>query len=437
MVPRSDNYGQRIAALGKQLSDPDSIDGIPEPCPTKGGAQLVSRRYRRVVEYTPAADAFSVVMTPDIEAPGFITGKSVRIIPAVPGPLQGKPHHKSSETARGGAYHATEYDQQLVGIFKDNVGHVLAKTNTITDGSGVSMEGFAIVHTNGRTMSVTNESDKTATISIHLLDTGSGNWAFWVKATLASHATESWTVAAGASNAVALTNSLPDSRVLVSMAFPSAQMTVGTINHFAPAFDKQALQLGVSSGRVLSMSMKITNTSEKLKRKGAACGGRVPHTFHAWDNISAELSRRPRNRRYHGTADKGLRVGWLPEQVDEWAFDNLHKKIETYRESQYLIGHLSGLDADTSFLLTFTWLVDFTLESQNFPLTTSPAWGDEFEQLVHLLAVADAATCNPLSADVFKNLLRSVQPYIESGEAHYRRHKPLYDYLLRQAARMI
>lgn len=425
------------ATMAQQLSDPDSIDGIPELCPTRGGAQVVSRRYRRVIEYSPANDHFSVIMTPDLEAPGFITGKTTSILPVVPGALQGKPHGMPLAATRGGAYYGTLHDQLLQGIFKTDDDHILAQTSEITDAAAITLYGFDIVSTGYVTLTLVNDGDITATVYAHRLDTGTGNWTYWVAASLPSHGSQTWSVNASAFNALGFMNDKLGVRVTAIMAFSAAQITTSAVDHFAPAFIDQANELGVTAGRVLSMAMKVTNMSEKLKRKGAACCGRVPYNFHAWNNISSELSRRPRNRRYHGTADKGTRVFWIPEQADEWEFDNLHKKLQTYRESQYLISNFTGLDSDTSFLITFTWLVDFTLESQNFPLSTTPAWTDEFEHVVHLLAVADAATCNPLSANVFRNLLLSIKPYVESGVAHYKRHKPIYDYLMKQAAAMV
>lgn len=440
-VSRDENSSAyQLAILAKQASDPHSIEGVPAPFPTKGGALTVSRRYNRVVEFAPPSSNFSVVMSPDLETPGFITGTSIKQLPvAAPGPLSARVHGPADLTARGaGAVIAVgEYDITLTGLFKSAGSSLMLKTHDLVDDVGTTMRGFNLVGAAGsRNLTLQNEAETTVTIRIYYRSTATGLWTYYSGATLSHNQDYPWPFGLDITG-LAFTSSLPENRIRVTIGSSADQVTSAAIDHYAPSFVPQAKDLGVTEGRVVSMAMKITNTSEKLKRGGVACSGRVPYIFNAFGNISTELSKLPANRRYHGTADKGIRSFWIPATLDEWEFDGLAKKLLTYEESNYLIAHFSGLEAGTSFMMSFDWLVEFTLDNQNFPKTLSPAWTDEFDQVIHLLSNADAATCNPVSIGAFKAVLDSIRPYVESGQAHYYRHKAFYDYLMRAATALI
>lgn len=423
--------------IAQQILAPATCPAVV-PVPNLIARQVVPRKYVRVLDYeAPVSGQFSVVMSPDLFLPGFVTNSLATVIPVAPGRLDLAARYVEQLAVAAPGNHGV-----FEGKFSSAADHLLARTAQITDGLGTTREGFNFVTTSNINWSVVNKTGYTVTCDLWFLVTATNQWTLQSSI---SNLSGYQTAGASGTNitAISLGNFTGIEVGNMSKGSLTLQASCGTGQHtsaaeiaFAPAFAKRIDQLKITDGRVISMSMKITNTSSALSRGGNISIGRVPSSFNPYSNISLSMSRLPTNRRYQDAAETGGYAFWLPEQSDEWDFDSIERKKAAYIDSNYLLAHLNGLPAGASFRLTFAWSVEFYTDSEDYTKldcpVISPAWTD----VQRLLMQMDAACCNPESASIFKRFLNSGVRSIQGARDHYYANQETYDQLLALAKRI-
>lgn len=416
--------------IAKQIVSPfGALDIVPSP--NLAARQVICKRFTRVIDFVPELDHFSAYMSPDLYLPGLVTSNEVVLIPAVLGPL--------TFSGTGGTYgtDAVQFagSAKLRGVFASSIEKAAMHVEPITDSAALTYDGFNIttIAGNGSDMGVNvyNKGSQMCRLQLYKRLVG-GIWTLVGSLFVPPAGISYAAFTLGASNAIAFrVTSLGEGLIDADFSFASAQATTGGGLGFAPAFEKQIIENSIQSGRVISMSMKITNTSNALSRGGNISIGRVPavtNAFLAHGDITSSISRLPPNRKYQDLAADGGFAFWMPEEEDEWAFDSLTNKVDTYRNSTFLLAHLEGLVAgSSSFRLSFAWVVEFYSPSQIFTLMETPKWDDNWAEMVRLLVHMDAACCNPASADLVKRLYDNGQQYLQRARAHYNMNKSTYD----------
>jgi hypothetical protein len=407
---------------------PDQIVATPNAC----RRYVVPRRYRRVVDFTvPLSGKFTVAMYPNLFAPGYLSDGAVHTIPAVAGPLNFQGVSLSSDVG-----------SRLNSDGKMYIGDssLLVKATDITDGAAVEKHGYLVTSTGNTYVAIRNVSDAYQNVEIWNRVIASGNWSLANTLRVAPQATASlsystpsdavgFALAAGSSK-------VGDKDIAISIQFTNGIYTSVAGTSFAPAFGKQINDLGITDGRVISMSMKITNTSAAILKAGNISIGRVPSGFNAFGDISINMSKLPPNRVYQDVAETGGYAFWMPEQSDEWDFDSISKKTAAYNDANYLVAHLNALPPDAAFKITFGWVVEFYTDNQNFPKVPTPIDTPYWREVQGMLILMDAACCNPESADMFRRFLSSGMSTLTQVRDHYSRNKETYDMLLALAKRI-
>jgi hypothetical protein len=385
----------------------------------------------------PVSGQFSVVMSPDLFMPGFVTNSLATVIPVAPGRLDLSARYTEQLAVAAPGNHGV-----FEGKFSSAADSLLAKTAQITDGIGTTREGFNFVSTSTLNWLLTNKTSHTVSCDLWFLVTGTNLWTLQASVSILS---QFMTSGASGTNitAVSVGNFTGIEVSNLHKGSFSLELTSGTAQHtsaaeiaFAPAFAKRIDQLKITDGRVISMSMKITNTSSALSRGGNISIGRVPSSFNPYSNISLAMSRLPSNRRYQDAAETGGYAFWLPEQTDEWDFDSIERKKAAYLDANYLLAHVNGLPAGASFRLTFAWSVEFYTESEDYTKLDCPVTSPTWNEVQRLLMQMDAACCNPESASIFKRFLNSGVRSIQGARDHYYANQETYDQLLALAKRI-
>lgn len=434
-LPRADephSISKKYAKLANQIIAPavcqDDISSTPNVCPRL----VVPRRYRRVLDFTvPASGKFSVIMSPNLFMPGYVTGGAASVIPS------GAPA-KLFYSAKSLTESAVSNTVNLYGKFSAAAGQeLLVKSSSITDTAAVSMRGVYVDTTGPTTYNIFN-NDKVYfhTVQIWGIVSATGLWTSLVGDLVLNPGVFRQFTSGTLVDAVSV--KVMDDNVIalddLEFSFQTTgQHTSVAGESFAPAFEQQISGIHVSEGRVISMAMKITNTSQMLQKGGNISIGRVPHDFDPFNSVSLNMSRLPENRRHQDAAEFGGYVFWMPEQDDEWTFDSVRNKVETYQEADYLCAHLESLTPASSFRLTFAWVVEFYTISENFPKVITPNADDDWREVQRLLVQMDAACCNPESAGMFKRFLDSGVQTVKRVQSHYQRNQRLYNDLMKLA----
>lgn len=426
VMQRRPDVPSNYLQVAQQILAPATCSDDIIPTPNSCRRYVVPRRYRRVFDFqAPATGQFTVAMFPNLFSPGYISNGAVHTIPAsVAGPLSFTGNSLSSDA---NARLNTE------GKFYNTTESLLVKATDIADVAALVKHGYLVNSTGTCYYSLFSHEDTYTTIEIWKKITATNTWTLDQTLQIAPRTARGASFSS-AIDAIAFVNLGPekvkDKGFSVDFNMTVAQYTSIAGSSFAPAFASQITDLDISEGRVISMSMKITNTSALIARSGNISIGRVPHNFSAFSDISSKMSVLPRNRAHQDAADHGGYVFWMPEEYDEWEFDSISNKTEAYTDANYLIAHLNGLPLDASFRLTFGWVVEFYTPSQNFPKVPTPIASPYWLQIQSLLVDMDAACCNPESAGMFQRFLNSGISAVKNAQDHYSRNKETYQMLM-------
>jgi len=425
-----------LEKIGQQFLLPGSGSGTDlEVSPASYPQQVCVRHLHKEVDVTSVElpDGFSVVMRPDLLAPGFITSQVALFIPgAGSGPLE----------AQGqliGLSNGSNINEGF-GRFTDNTDtQVLGELVPITDSVGTTYYGFVLTPSGACTLAldVIKRSLSPCIFSVYSKIAG-GPWTLVNPAVgLPQHNVvnlDGALLANANAIAFAVTGQSDEFSAKFSMAFTNAQAVIQAVNGFAPSFDTFIIDNGITVGRVISMSMLAQNTSPDIANGGNINAGRVPYDFHPFgDDTVDELSGLPTNRRYQGRAAMGGYVNWMPSQYDEFEPDFIGEKANALASAEYLYLEVDGWGGGaltSSFKIHFDWIVEFYTPNQIFEKVLTPPRTPDFDMLFHTLLLMPAATCNPSHEDGWTDYLKKAGRLVKKGYEFYDEHAALIDSVL-------
>lgn len=438
------SYGwqaKELATYAKQFMLPIECDGRPVVAPSRYPSQVCSRHLHKVIDVssaTPAyADGFTVCMFPDLYNPGFISNPTLINVPeAAP-----------SLISCSGSISPTSNISQAQGVLKVEDSQGVSSRSPlidIADNTATIRQGISLVPGAASNYNVEfrNQDNFPVGINFHHKING-GAWVT-VLASMSNGQTQNLSgILPLNTNAIAFSFSsqAPHTSVKVTLSLTNSRSATAEATGFSPAFENFIIDNGVTAGRVISMSILVTNTSPDIADGGNINVGRVPHVFNPYLNVSSSLSNLPSNRRYQGPAAKGGYVNWIPSQYDEFEVDTIGVKREILSEAEYLIVKVSGwnppVGSTASARIQFDWIVEFYTQNQLFEKSVCPMMTSEFDLLLHLMLTMDAATCNPGHLDTLKKILKKGVGTFEEGKKLYKQHEVLINGVLKLLGTML
>lgn len=433
-----------LAEFAKQLLLPIDVT-IPRVSPSNYPVQVCSRHIHRVVDVSSAtaayANGFTVIMNPNLYAPGYISAPAAVVAPAVASMVSFNADINNDLKSLVGDVQKTK------GTVIDTLGDTTHITlHSIADSAGLSLVGMDLA-----------PGIHAMRMSVHVKSGGPIHWESWMKtaggawfqaAALSTHMGEyetadlQWTSPANC-DALAFrsTGTTVSGEYKLSIVFVASQVIGNTGQTFSPAFPKFVVDNQVTHARVVSMSILATNTSPEIADGGNVNAGRVPKSFSPNTNVASELAALPRNRRYQGKAKDGAYVTWMPSQFDEFEIDTVTNKHEQLRDAEYLIVEVSGWNppagSTASFRLQFDWIIEFYTPNQLFEKRLTPPSTPTFQALYHSILSMDAATCNPGHLDQLKNLISSGISGFNRGMDFYHENEKVIHGVLSLLATML
>jgi len=404
-------FSERNAQYARQYLLPIEAEGPNglQVTPSNYPHQVCVRHIHKQLDVTSAtlAGGFTLVMNPDLSLPGYISTASAQTVPAA----RGMVGLSLDIIRKNGVTSLSKI------VASDGGVETIFNPVQITDGAAKTLWGINLVAspaTFGLTFARANQADYPTNPAIYYLSAGNVWTAFSSGVCMASEVVSApGTVPIGA---LALGFDLLASpatetygvKVHVDVGMDLAQVTATAPNSLPLAASKTILDLGIDSGRVISMSILATNTSPELANGGNISAARAPRSTAHFGDVPGAISVLPANRRYQGPAKDGAFVTWMPSQVDEFEVDSVSNKKVSYSESEVLIVNVDGWGggAVSSFKIQLDWLLEFRTPNQLFEKVLTPFMDAEFEALFHLLLAMPAATCNPGHLDTLKALLR-------------------------------
>lgn len=417
--------------LATQMLMPSMAGNGLVPSPNSTPSQVSVRKIRKtfVVKSSDAnfGDGFTVAMFPDLFTPGYITSKATVLIPDPPSVVQ---------------IHAYCYWEDAGPSMQSGTVAVKASGNPrsvsslveITDAALVKRLGFNLTPLAATSYTNYMENNKSMPVTIHTMyKVAGGNWTILTTDNI------------GAGETLPIKGNLPaNTDAIAYVPVTSGQNTKGGhINcnlvlqngqysslgsiPLSNAFEPFVIDNGILTGRVISMSLLVRNTSPEIANGGNICAGRVPCRFNPISNVFQEMSVLPENRRYQGPAATGAYASWMPSQFDEFEIDNIENKRETYLQSEYIIIQINGwappVGTVASASIECEWCCEFFTPNQVFEKVLTPPRSEEFEVLFHILLSMPAATCNPEHGKLLKELLRKGGESVKSGLQYYDKNK--------------
>jgi len=370
-------------------------------------------------------------MFPDLFMPGFVSSAAGALVP---------PGGTGPISISGPITFDADVFKSCAFIVSDNAGNTQRiSLAPIADGAGTTYYSMAITASGAVqwTMDITNSSATSkVTPSIRvstLAAAGAGAWSSAYYQPLAENGFIATSISVPAGTCYIGFSSTNGGGKGVKFDFkfasPNNQVLCAPGTSIGPAFARYIVDTGIVYGRVLSMSILATNTSDSNHNGGNINAGRVPNSFDPFSDPVAQLSVLPSNRRYQGPAATGAYVTWIPSQLDEFSIDGLSQKREQLNESEYLYLKVDGWPAGAVFKLQFDWIVEFYTPAQAFEKVYPPPITDEFRLLYYYWALHPAAMCNPVHESDWKTFAKSVVGKLSQARDFYKRHEGTIDAL--------
>lgn len=405
--------------LATQMIMPSMAGNGLVPSPNSTPSQVCVRKIRKTFvvrsSSTNFGNGFTVAMCPDLFMPGFISATADLLIPSPPSVVQ--------ITSRN--------DWTLAGPTMTS-GHVTVKgggsqsicaQRMIADSGAVQRLGYSLtpLAATGYSLEMENHSETAITIHTMYKVTG-GAWTILSTdsiGALGASVKGTLPLNADAIAFVPVTSMVSGGKLKTCLTLTVGQFfSPGSVS-LTNAFETFVIDNNIKTGRVISMSLLVRNTSPVIANGGNICAGRVPHDFHPINEVFQSMSILPENRRYQGPASTGAYVSWMPSQFDEFEIDNINQKRLSYSESEYIIVQIDGwappVDTVASATIECEWCVEFFTPNQVFEKVLTPPRTEEFELLFHVLLSMPAATCNPEHVKLLKDLLRKGGESVKSG----------------------
>lgn len=412
----------RLEQYARQIVVPEMASELLVS-PSFKNATVCARKFTRVVDFGQAAfpGHLNIAMFPDLFRPCYASGSGLQVLPAA-GFGQVEIHSVGTYFNAAGTmdHSGIEHDGMRVVDFEG--GEYAAHYESIADSGGALRSGFnlvanpAVVST---TFIFTRKSSRVADITI--LTKQAGAWVTLVASVqVGVVATTYKTNLPAATTAVAFTASPGSEHVSIDMEIiMSSAQVISSAVVLIPAFAKQVVDQRITQGRVVSMSMLVTNTSSLVANGGSINMGRVPYNFMLNAQSASEMAKLPDNRRYQGPLSAGGYCWWLASKLDETTVDSIAEMRENYRTSEYLACRLEEWPVGASVRVTLHWIVEFYTPSQLFEKIVTPRVSEEYSSLLYSLGRLPAASCNPEHLEKFKEYLSRAGSAIKSGADYY------------------
>lgn len=425
-----------FSKLATQMIMPSMAGNGLVPSPNSTPAQVCVRKIRKTFVVRSSnpnfANGFTVAMFPDLFRPGFVTASVTTLVPSLPGALTVKGSNKwisGGPTMKSGHLSAAGGTEMVVGGMLP-----------IADSGSTVRLGFSLtpLPPTAYNIILTNKSDIPVTVHTMYKING-GAWAILHTDTLGQGSGTSLRQGSLPANTDAVayvpTTDVPHGGHLESsFTLQSGQFTSSANRTLTSAFETFVIDNDIKTGRVISMSLLVRNTSPEIANGGNICAGRVPNDFHPIDEIFQSMSVLPENRRYQGPASTGAYVSWMPSQFDEFEVDNIDQKRASYRQSEYIISQVDGWAPPVGTVASATiecdWIVEFFTPNQIFEKVLTPPRTEDFELLLHVLLSMPASTCNPEHTKLLKDLLRKGGESLRSGLQFVDRNKTTINQVL-------
>ncbi len=393
---------QDLLDYAKQFLMPIEANGPLRVSPSAYPSQVCVRHIHKTVDVSSAtaayANGFTVVMKPDLHQSAFISRPTAAsVVPAAADLISMRQILQTPAGAPGDVL------RTAVEIVEPDGKLTMGRLETITDGAGATRVGtkFTPAAMTWR-CEYKNRCSYPHQVEPFYKVTG-GNWVSLGAAPAGIDESITW-ISALPANADAIAyrligNGGGEFQGILRHTVTSGQAVLTSTESLFPAFERFVLANGITSGRVISMSVLATNTSPEIANGGNINCGRVPRNFNPLTDVPQQLSVLPENRRYQGPAKDGGYAVWMPSQFDEYEIDSVNNKRLELQEAEFLIVQVDGWSppagTTASFRLQFDLVVEFFTDDQMFEKRLTPPMTPEFEALFHALLNMNAATCNP------------------------------------------
>lgn len=424
----------------RQMVCPGSSGSYPLVSPSRGAQPVCARHIHKEFDLPAESvpNGFTILMSPDFEQPSYISSSDTVAIPeAAPGRVSAHGNFNDKEIDGEDEWRPITFK------CRTSTGESLILTATTTFLAGYTWYKLDGTYTNSSFFHVNMANNS-------IMDgTPTANFAQWdglndpvgfgaITATVGMNDD----LKGQLTDAVALlwrfSSLAPSNSLALSFSFTSAQLTSELDMVLTPAFGKFESDLGISAGRVVSMSCLLTNMSPMLQKGGSVNAGRVPHEFPVVGDIPSFMSRLPDSKRYQDSLENGAYVFWVPQQLDEYEIDGVANKHRQYREAEKILIRADGYSGTCAFKVHFDWIVEFYTPNQLFEKRVPPVLNDGFAELFTTIASVNAAMCNPSHNDTYKATIDSwaetgskALDYIKAGAEAAEKYGPLaYEILM-------
>lgn len=422
--PRLSKISGPMAEYYRQCVMPSVIDKsivMPDP----GGASVTSRHFSRVVSVPAAAfvnQQLSIVMTPNLTAPGYISSTPVSI-PAV----------GTSAVALNGTFKFSPANTITKTLFTLSAIDGEGNTSTFpafnvptTTAPGVQIvQGgcdffITIANTpNNPTSLILREYDAAGVGLVdHPLTMAAGVVA--TRQTFLNALTR-WLGLIGVTGV--------DGVVLkFNAALSNAAIIPQAGDPFlGVAFAQQIIDKDITVGRVVSMSVLAHNTSNALQLGGNVTAGRVPHTFSPFDDVQTQIAKLPSNRKFQDVATDGAYTFWVPQILDEYFVDTIQFKAQQYADSEYILMKFEGMPVGATLMVQFDWIVEFYSPSQIWDKAPCPPLTPAFDALRYAVLQCDSSSANANHLELLKSLYGRGKKAVNQAMSHYSDNKEVYN----------
>lgn len=420
-----------------QIVTPGASGSSMVIAPSRGAQPVCSRHIHKEVDISAAVypSGVTVVMKPDVHSPSYISAAGAGNWPSAIGPVT------SSGTLNYGTGEVFEAANFTMKNPTD--GSILQGAQLVTV-AGIDYYGFLGWFDKAIHINVQNQADDNSAPNIVFYEfdgvgvnqlvafdaIGSGEAQSW-KGTFGMNAGLLWRV----------NNPNHPIRASVHIDISAAQITTSPTVTLNKAFQEFETDARVTCGRLVSMSMLLTNTTPLLDKGGTINVGRVPPNFNILSNkIAQEMANLPDNRRHQSGADFGGFTWWFASEVDAFDIDGIHRKTQQYRESEFLLANIQGWPAGSSFKIHFDWVFEFYTDNQLFEKELPPPLDAKFMRILFTLARVQAATCNPEHSELFQKVLDTgakAYNFAKGAVDHIEKYGPIYMAALEALASLI
>lgn len=420
-----------------QIVTPGASGSSMVIAPSRGAQPVCSRHIHKEVDISAALypAGVTVVMKPDVHSPSYITAAGAGNWPSAQGPVTS---HGVLEYGTGQVFESANF------TMKNEVDGSILQSAQLVTVAGVDYYGFLGTFNQEVHINIQNKADDGSSPSVTFFEyngvfvnqltkfaaIGAGEAQTW-KGSFALNAGLLWTVQ----------NPNQAMQLSVHIDFAAAQITTSpalTLNKAFQAFEGDAK---VTCGRLVSMSMLLTNTTPLLDKGGTINVGRVPHNFNILSsNIPQEMANLPDNRRHQSGADLGGYAWWFASEVDAFDIDGIQNKSRQYKESEFLLATIQGWPAGSSFKIHFDWVFEFYTPNQLFEKELPPPLDAKFTRILFALARVNAATCNPEHSELFKKVLETgakAYNFAKGAVDHIEKYGPIYMAALEALASLV